>query len=299
MNKWQKIRRWFLLSGLAGIGGLFVCAWVFGGMLVAPANRPVGAPPADFPAVSATLDSDSGSRIATWHLPVDGSRATIIVLHGIYENRRSMLGRAKLFRDAGYSVVLIDMQAHGESPGKNVTIGFLERHDVKAAVQFARTSHPDHRIGIVACSMGGAATLLASPLEIDALVLESVYPTITEAVTDRVTARVGPLSCVLSPLLLCQLQPRLGISASDLCPIDNVSQVGCPILVAAGDKDCHTTIAETRRMFDTAVTPKQLVIFEGAAHIDLLEHDRQKYQDEVLPFLEQYLRPEGERMKDE
>ena len=33
-------------------------------------------------------------------------------------------------------------------------------------------------------------------------------------------------------------------------------------------------------MFDSAIEPKQLVIFEGAAHIDLLNHDRQKYKDD-------------------
>lgn len=273
------------------MSSLLFSAWIFGGMLVAPANRTVGPPPSDFPALSTTLDSDSGSRIATWHLPVDDSTATIIVLHGIYESRRAMLERAKLFHDSGYSVVLIDMQAHGESPGKNVTIGFLERHDVRAAVQFAKQTHPDHRIGIVACSMGGAATLLASPLEIDALVLESVYPTITEAVHNRVSVRLGPLSHALAPLLLCQLKPRLGISTSDLRPIDRIASVDCPVLLAAGDADRHTSIAETRRMFDTAVSPKQLVIFEDAHHTDLLKHNPKKYNDEILPFLDEHLRP--------
>lgn len=290
MKNWRKARRWLLAGALFSATSLFVAAWFAGGSLVAAANRKVGPPPADFPAIFTTLESESGSRIATWYAPVEDAQARIIVLHGVRECRRSMLNRAKLFRDAGYSIVMIDMQAHGESPGRNITIGYLERHDVRAAVAFARQAKPDHKIGIVACSMGGAATLLASPVGIDALVLESVYPTITEAVHNRVEAQVGPLNHVLAPLLLCQLKPRLGITTADLRPIEKVASIDCPVLVASGSADRHTTVAETRRMFDCANQPKRLVIFDGAAHTDLFEHDPQQYQDEVLPFLESHLK---------
>lgn len=40
--------------------------------------------------------------------------------------------------------------------------------------------------------MGGAATLLASPpLDVNALVLEMVYPNINQAVSNRLSMRVG------------------------------------------------------------------------------------------------------------
>jgi fermentation-respiration switch protein FrsA (DUF1100 family) len=249
----------------------------------------VGAPPADLSVVTTSLSSESGSELATWYVPNEKAHATIVLLHPIRGDRRSMLGRAKLFHEAGYAIVMIDLQAHGESPGRYITAGFLERFDVMAAIDFARTQNPNHRIGIVGCSLGGAASLLAGPLDIDALVLESVYPTISEAVHDRIAMRVGLMSYVLSPVLLCQLKPRLGISSSELRPIDYVSNVGCPILIAGGDVDEHTTIAETQRLFDAAAEPKKLVIFKGADHTDLLHYDRDQYGTEILSFLNTHL----------
>jgi fermentation-respiration switch protein FrsA (DUF1100 family) len=256
----------------------------------------VGPSPVDLPVLSTTLSSDSGSRIATWYVPAEESHATVVLIHSFRGDRRSMLGRARLFRQAGYAVVLVDLQAHGESPGDRITIGLLERHDVRAAVSFARARNPDHRIGVVACSLGGAAVLFASPLDIDAAVLESVYPTISEAVHNRVAARVGRLSHVLAPTLLCQLPLRLGISADDLCPIDHIAAIGCPVLLAAGDADRHTTLAETQRIFAAAMQPKQLVVFRGAAHVDLLAFNTEHYKDEILPFFAAHLAPEfGDR----
>jgi alpha-beta hydrolase superfamily lysophospholipase len=202
-----------------------------------------------------------------------------------------MLGRARLLHNIGYSTLLVDLQAHGESPGDHITAGYRERHDVAAAVNFVRSRNPEHLIGIVARSLGGAATLLATPLEIDALALESVYPTITDAIHNRISMRLGPFHHILAPALLVQLKPRLGISPSQLRPIDHVAGTGCPVLVAGGDRDLHTTLAETERLYDAADAPKQLVIFAGAAHTDLLNHDPEQYRQDVIGFLDTHLRP--------
>ena len=53
-----------------------------------------------------------------------------------------MVDRALFLRDAGYSVLLIDFQATGESPGDVITFGWRERLDVLAAVDFLRRALP-------------------------------------------------------------------------------------------------------------------------------------------------------------
>ncbi len=263
--------------------------WRVGGALVAPANHVVGVPPADLKIESLTIGSASGSQLAAWLMPAENASATVVLLHGIRANRRTMLGRAKLFHAAGYDVLMIDLQAHGESPGKQITIGYLERFDAAAAVNYARQRNPQHKIAVVGCSLGGAAAVLASPLKIDALVLESVFPTIEEAVYDRLAVRLGPLAHVVAPLLLWQIQPRLGFSPSELRPIDHIGAVGCLVLVAAGEIDPHTKLDESRRLFAAAVEPKQWVEFPGAGHVDLQANNPALYRQSVLPFLQQHL----------
>lgn len=268
----------------------FVATWFVGGKLVAPANREVG----DSPLLDCeqySISSESGSELAAWYFParIDESKATILLLHPVRADRRAMQGRTQLLQENGYATVLIDLQAHGESAGDAITFGYRERLDVRAAVDWARAKNPDHKIGIVGWSLGGAAALLASPLDIDALVLESVYPTIEEAVHNRIKPKLGPLHHVLAPTLLMQLKPRLGIDPKSLRPIDHAKEVQCPVLLLCGDKDHHTTIEESKRLLSAFREPKRLVVFEDAAHVDLLSHDSALYTEAVSDFFSDHL----------
>ena len=290
---WRKIRKWFAVVAGVGLVALLLASWFIGGALVAPANRTVGDPPSDFPATSIQIESESGTTLAGWHLPLSNSNATAILLHPIRGDRRAMLSRAKLLRQHAYSTLLIDLQAHGESVGQNITVGHLEQHDVSAAVEYIRSSNPNQKIAIVGRSLGGASAVFANP-GVDLIVLESVYPTVSEAVHNRVQMRMGFLHHIIAPLLLVQLNPRLGISPHELRPIVELENVKCPILIASGDCDEHTTIAETNRMFDAANEPKQLVVFRDAEHVDLLAYDPSKYENEIIGYMNQII---GERIR--
>lgn len=266
-----------------------VASWIVAGRLVAPNNCVVGDPPANLLAETISLPSQSGTKIAGWHVSATSPKGVVVLLHGYGGSRLSMLDRARWLAEKGYSTVLIDLQAHGESRGAHITIGHLEKHDVVAAVEYAKSWNPDLPIGVLGVSLGGASALLASPLNVDALVLESVFPNIEAAVHNRVSARLGFLSYVPAELLLIQMKPRFGISVDDLRPIDFVANAGCPVFVISGSDDLHTTATETERIYKAAAEPKQLWLVEGAAHVDLLVASPEEYRKRVLSFLNKRL----------
>jgi uncharacterized protein len=264
-------------------------SWHVGGELVAPQKCEVGMIPDGISGVAITLVTDDGLRVRGWHMPSADSTATVILLHPIRGDRRSMLARANMLTGVGYSTLLIDLPSHGESDGDVITAGWRERHAVSAAVDFVKKHDPDQKIAIVGWSLGGAAALFASPLDVDAMVLESVYSNVTEAVHNRVSIRFGWLHHVVAPLLTSQFYLRLGITTNELSPIDSIPTVDCPILVLAGDKDAHTTLSESKRMYAAAIEPRQMFIFEGAAHQDLYKYDHEAYQETVVAFLKTWL----------
>jgi uncharacterized protein len=135
-----------------------------------------------------------------------------------------MLSRALFLHSRGYSVLLIDFQAHGESPGRQITFGDRESRDVVAALQFLHRTSPIEKVGVIGVSLGAAALVLADDRpSVDAVVMESMYPTLQQALTDRLRLHVGALGPMLAPLLRLQLRPRLGVTADRLWPIDRMA----------------------------------------------------------------------------
>ena len=267
-----------------------IVPWFAGTLLTAPARRKIGELPQDLPGRSIEFPSKSGSRIHGWFLPGRPGQGIIIVMHGVRASRVDMLDRARFLSRAGYAVLLFDFQAHGESAGNQITFGYLESKDARAAVMFAHTIAPDKKVGVIGVSMGGAAVLLADPpLSVDAAVLEQVYPTLRDAIGDRISMRFGAWSEALTPLLSWQLRPRLGISNQALRPVDHVEKMPGPKLFVGGAADQNTTESEVRNMFQVANSPKELWIIPGAEHVDLCRFGKAEYQDRILDFFARYL----------
>src|SRR5258705_8670763 len=158
----------------------------------ASARGTVGAAPGDLPVEAVTIVSRSGATLRGWFVSGRPGAGAVVLMHGVRANRLSMLRRADLLRTAGFSVLLFDFQAHGESAGTRITFGHLEGLDAHAAVAFVRQRLPQERVGAIGSSLGGAAALLGpGPLPVDALVLESVYPDIGSAIANPVGVGVG------------------------------------------------------------------------------------------------------------
>ena len=162
----RSIKRIFV--ALVALSLFTLCAsWFIAGQLIAPSPKLIGKAPGDLPISTISLRSDSGAEISGWHLKASSSKGVIVLLHGIRSSRLDMLQRARMFYKAGYSSIMIDLQAHGESSGEHITMGFLEKHDVTAAVSYARSQHLGEALTVLGLSLGGASALLASPLDID------------------------------------------------------------------------------------------------------------------------------------
>lgn len=270
---------------------LFFAAWRMGGILIAPQPTEIGDLPAGFTGRSVQFLSLSGSQLKGWHLPGDERGGAILLMHGIRSSRLGMLARARFLSQAGYAILLFDFQAHGESAGKQMTFGFMEGKDAHAAVEFLRKTSPGEKIGVIGVSMGGAAAILASPpLDVHAVVLESVYPTINQAIANRLAIRLGEWGGRLTPLFILQLKPRLGIEASDLHPINDISKIKAPKLFITGGADRHTTRDDSVRLYNTATAPKELWMIPDAAHTDLHLFSKEEYERRVLDFFKAHLR---------
>lgn len=280
------------VAALALALGLVLAVVVLGEVLTRPVRATLGEPPPDLSAQAVRLPWGDGQQLAGWWVPGEAGQGAVLLLHGVRGNRLQMLARARWLQRQGIASLLVDLPAHGESSGERVGFGRLEAPAVDAALAWLRARAPGERLGAIGVSLGGASLLFARrELALDALVLESVYPTIDDAVRNRLAMRLGTTAArALTPLLLAQLPWRLGFGADQLRPVEAIRGVNAPVLVASGSLDAHTPWPEAETLFAAARDPWALWRVDGAAHVDL--HDFAPRDDEarIGPWLRHHLR---------
>ena len=138
-----------------------------------------------------------------------------------------------------------------------------------------------------------ALSLGPEPLPVDALVLESVYPTLRDGVANRLATRLGEPGRLLAPVLLWQLEARLGVSRRAFEPIRSIKNIDTPLLVVNGEHDRKTTAEEAQALFRAAPSPKELWIVPGATHDDVYAVAGPRYERRILAFLLEHLGQEG------
>jgi uncharacterized protein len=286
-----KVRR-LVAYALVGLGVAFGVAVLWAGdYLTKPARSNTGALPAEFGGRSLTFSSASGGRLSAWFIPGTATQGAVLLLHPIRSNKRTMLSRATFLKRQGYSILLVDFQAHGESEGDRITFGYREAKDVKAAVEKLRELAPGEKVAALGVSLGAAALVLSDAYDsLSAVVLESPYATIEESLSNRLRIYFGAVGDLLAPFLLVQLEPRLGVSPSQLRPIDRIPMLRSPLLVVHGTEDRHTTLEEVQKFYATAPQPKEFYAVHGAAHVDLYAFSPRAYEETVGRFLARYLR---------
>lgn len=268
-------------------------AWFAGNSLTSPVQSEVGNCPSDLICENVEFKSESGATIKGWFIKGETEKGAVVIMHGLRSNRLQLVERIRFLSKVGFTVLAFDFQGSGESVGEKLTFGYLESRDANASIKFLKQKSPREKIGVLGISMGGAAFLLQKePEKANALILEMIYPTMQKAIENRLNLWLFSGADNLSFLMTRQFPLRLGVSVDELRPLDKIQQFNCPIFVIAGENDRHTTLAESRQLFDTANQPKEIWIVPQAEHGDLHKNAPQDYEQKVLQFFEKTLRGE-------
>jgi uncharacterized protein len=132
--------------------------------------------------------ASDGAVLHAWSMrPIARNNDAVILLHGHTDNRAGMLGPAETLLRHGYSVLLPDARAHGESGGAIATFGVLEADDVRRWFDWLRRDQSLRCIDGLGDSMGAAELLRSLDAESGfcAVVAESPFSSFREAAFDR------------------------------------------------------------------------------------------------------------------
>src|ERR1700679_4280324 len=238
-----------------------------------------GATKADFDVTAA-----DGAILRGWKIQSKNPNGDWVLLyHGISDNRTGNLAHAEFLLTNGYSVVMMDSRAHGQSGGAMATYGWKERDDTRQIVDPLCANGSVHHLYALGVSMGAAIALQSAAVEprFDAVVAEDPFESLREVTYDYAGLEFSPLlgKTLFRPASMAALhgvKKDGAFDPDDVSPKKAVAARAFPILLICGTADHRIPCRHAEAIYQAAIGPKELWIVPGPEHASALGHAPQK-----------------------
>lgn len=233
-----------------------------------------------------------GALMRGWKvIPTNPNGSWVLAFHGVADNRVGIVLQSEVLLRAGYSIVMMDARAHGDSEGAMATYGWLERSDTRAIVDaLVSTEHPAH-VFALGESMGAGIALQSAGVDsrIEAVVAEAPFASLREASYDYAGLQEYPVlgKTLFAPgasLMLARGQAIAGFSATDVSPEKAVVSRAFPVLLICDGADTTLPCRHAERIYAAARGPKSLWIVPRAFHTGALGYQPREFERRVLQF---------------
>ena len=278
--------RSYAANGLTALASLLVVATIGTVVLWALQRRLIYFPLGDVPRSAAvglpraqdvSFVTTDDVTLHGWFVPPTAPfiGMTVIVFNGNAGHRGFRAPLAAMLADSGLATLLFDYRGYGENQGQPSEEGLAE--DARAAHRYVSTRQDVDATRLVYFgeSLGtGVAVRLAAERAPRALILRSPFTSMVDV--GRHHYPFLPVATVLR---------------DRYASIDRIADITCPLLVITAAHDSVVPSAQSRRLYEAARSPKQLVVIEGVDHNDdeLLAGPRLKA--EILQFLHSLQQP--------
>ena len=235
--------------------------------------------------------SEDGLRLhGTW-FPRGDCKKVVICFHGYTsQGMKDYIGLSGYYLNHGYSMLLVDERAHGESEGKYIGFGCLDRQDALKWIDWViRKCGEDTEILLHGTSMGAATVLMTSGLELPAQVkgiISDCAFTSPKEVFSHVLKSMYHMPAFPTMQLADFLNRKLSGYGLDECnAAREVKKAKVPILFIHGSGDTFVPCSMCETIYENCASPKKKLIVEGAAHAESYYKDTDAYENALTEFI--------------
>ena len=202
---------------------------------------------------------------------------------------RDFCGGSRISFALGHNLLLVDQRAQGESGGRTMTFGILERQDCLAWLDWAEKRLGDVPTTLYGVSMGAATVLmcteLALPPRVRAVVADCPYSDPVEIIC-HVGRGMHLPAAVTRVLAVAAARLIGGFDLQAASAIGALEKAKIPVLLIHGEDDRFVPCEMSRRMARVNPEKVQLCTFPGAGHGLSYMEDTARYERVVTEFLE-------------
>jgi hypothetical protein len=241
----------------------------------------------------ASISAKDGTPLHAWALqPNEWNGNSVIVLHGLKDNRLGMMDYADMLLVHGYSVLIPDARAHGESGGTVASYGFLESDDIRGWLNWMTANQHPHCVYGFGESMGAAQLLQTLPVapQLCAVAVECPFSNYRETAYDRMGQPFHLGRTILRPVMesaFLYARLRYGLDMEKVSPEDDVAASNVPVLLIHGESDTNIPLRHSLRIVERR---KDVVLWKvpDTGHSNAIDTSSEELQTRLISWFEQH-----------
>jgi uncharacterized protein len=232
-----------------------------------------------------------GVALRAWMFrPIHENGAGVILLHGVADSRKGLLGHARMVLRAGYVALLPDSRAHGSSGGDIFTFGVCERDDLARWASWLKGEAHVRRVYALGESMG-AAIALQSASSFRAVVAECSFSTFRSVARHRVAQVAGCADWLTAPVIEAGFLAALvlrGVNLANASPMEAVRSTQTPVLLIHGAEDRNIPPAHSIELARANPAMTRLWVVPGAGHTSASAVQPEEFERRVLAWFAEH-----------
>lgn len=224
------------------------------------------------------------------------NKDTVIMVHGMGEDRKGVYPLATMFLEAGYNVFCYDQRNAGDNTAVYSTYGYLESHDLADCVAYMNEFvDKDRTVGIWGLSWGGATTGYYIGSEdfssnVDFAILDCPVGSMEEFI--RKEMEKMDMGIPIDLMLWCgsiATKAELGFSYNDAYLYKYMDQVSIPVLIINSEKDEVTPVTIGKKIYESIIHDDKVIFtVDDSKHAEIYHDHEEEYRNLVFDFIELY-----------
>ena len=217
---------------------------------------------------------------------------TVILVHGMGDNRYSTYPWAQFFLENGYNVIAYDQRSSNANTAEYTTFGYWEKYDLIDWIHYTEKQTPEQKLGVWGASYGAATAGLASGYQdiqekIEFLILDSPISSMKWMVEEEM--RNMDISLPISYMTwwgnrINKL--KLGFTYQDADVTTAMKEVKIPVLIINSKQDSLTPHFMGKDIYDAIKgNNKEIWTVDDSEHVEIWIDYNQEYRDKLENFL--------------
>jgi alpha-beta hydrolase superfamily lysophospholipase len=226
----------------------------------------------------------------------DKNHDTMILVHGMGEDRKGTYPIAEIFLEAGYNVFCYDQRNAGDNTAVYSTYGYLESHDLADCVKYvSEFIDEDKTFGVWGLSWGGGTVgyYIGSDdfiSEVDFAILDCPVGAMEDFI--RREMEKMNMDIPIDLMLWCgsvKTKAELGFTYDDAYLYKYMDNVSIPVFIINSTRDTVTPISIGDRIFENIPHENKMrFIVEDSKHANIYHDHEEDYKEMIFKFIEMY-----------